>query len=179
MQQPVTFDFEQRLIMANRLIKLFIIKILKMKQRMLTIAFSLVMLLGSVAGNATGIHDQIINSFKKDFAAAQDAQWEQGKQFTKVTFKLNDQVMMAYYSTEGSLLGVTRNITSSQLPINLLTHIKKNYGAYWITDLFEIAMQNETSYYITLQNGDQTLILKSNAANGWEVYKKEKKESAL
>jgi hypothetical protein len=150
-----------------------------MKKSMLTIAFSLVMLLSSFAGNATEIRAQVINSFKKDFAAAQDVQWEQGKQFVKATFKLNGQVMVAYYSEEGNLQAVTRNITSSQLPINLLAEIKKNYGTYWITDLFEIAMSNNTSYYITLENSDQTLILKSESAHEWEVYKKQKKEQAF
>ena len=150
-----------------------------MKKSMLTMAFSLVMLLSSLTGNATEIRANIISSFKKDFAAAQDVQWEQGKQFVKATFTLNGQVMMAYYTEEGNLLAVTRNITSSQLPINLLTEIKKSYTTYWITELFEIAMSGTTSYYMTLENGDQTLILKSEAAQDWKVYKKEKKDSTL
>lgn len=150
-----------------------------MKTRIVSLAFSLVMLLCSVAGNATEIHKQAISSFKKDFAAAQDVKWESANEFARVTFKLNDQVMVAWYSNEGRLLALTRNITSSQLPINLLADIKKNYSDYWITDLFEIAMSNETSWYITLQNSDQTLILRSDAAQGWEVYKKEKKDNAM
>jgi hypothetical protein len=84
--------------------------------------------------------------------------------------------MFAYYSEEGNLLAVTRNITSSQLPIGLMTEVKKNYGGYWISDLFEIAMNGETSYYITLQNGDYSLVMKSNGNANWEVFRKERKD---
>ena len=115
------------------------------------------------------------NYFKKDFSGAQDVNWESGKDFAKATFKMNDQVMFAYYSKDGDLVAVTRNIISAQLPISLLADLKKSYGAYWITDLFEMAANNSTTYYITLQNGDQNVILKSNGASGWEMFKKEKK----
>lgn len=118
------------------------------------------------------------NSFKKEFASATNVQWEQTKEFTKATFTLNDQVMFAYYSQDGDLLAVTRNILSSQLPINLLADLKKNYTSYWITDLFEIATDQTTSYYISIESADYTVVLKSDGANGWQVFKKEKKNLA-
>ena len=86
--------------------------------------------------------------------------------------------MFAYYSEAGELIAVTRNIVSSQLPIALLTTLKKNYNSYWISDLFEISSNNDASYYVTLQSADQTVVLKSNGISGWEVYKKEKKTAA-
>jgi hypothetical protein len=118
------------------------------------------------------------NSFKKEFATATNVQWEQTKDFTKATFSLNDQVMFAYYSQEGDLLAVTRNILSSQLPINLLADLKKNYNTYWITDLFEMATNDATSYYVSIESGDYTIVLKSDGANGWQVFKKERKNLA-
>ena len=119
---------------------------------------------------------QIANaSFAKDFVAAKNANWEQHKNYAKVTFNLNDQVMFAYYSNEnGQLLAVARNILSDQLPISLMTSFKKDYSGYWISDLFEMAADGQTSYYATIQNAEQTLILKSSGFE-WSVYKTEKK----
>lgn len=121
------------------------------------------------------VNEQVINSFKKEFASAQDVSWEKSKDISKATFKLNDQVMFAYYTEEGSLLAVVRNIVSSQLPINLLSDLKKNYAGYWISDLFEMASDNTTYYYVTLQNSDQSVVMKSFGAAGWETFKKDKK----
>ena len=128
------------------------------------------------AGTITGINEKITESFKKDFATAEDVQWEKSSSFIKATFKLSGQIMFAYYSEEGSLMAVSRNITATQLPIGLLNEVKKNYREFWISDLFEIAMNNETAYYITLQNGDYTLVMKSNGGSSWDVFKKERKE---
>jgi hypothetical protein len=88
---------------------------------------------------------------------------------------MNDQVMFAYYSKNGDLVAATRNILSSQLPINLQADLKKGRNEYWISDLFEMAANSTTTYYVTLQNADQSIVLKSNGAEGWEVFKKEKK----
>jgi len=145
---------------------------------MLVWALLLTVGISSSFANFTGTVSQyVINAFKKDFASAQDVSWEQGKTFAKATFKMNEQVMFAYYTAEGELAAVTRNIQTAQLPINLLTTLKKNYEQYWITDLFEMAANNSTSYYITVENDDHRLILKSSGTTGWEVFKKEKRNA--
>ena len=131
------------------------------------------------ANDKEEVNARIAKSFQKEFAGAQQVQWVTTKEFVKATFTLNEQVVYAYYSSDGNLLGVTRNIVSGQLPINLLTGLKKNYDNYWITDLFEMATNNENTYYITLENSDHKLVLKSNGTNGWEVFKKERKQSVL
>lgn len=115
-------------------------------------------------------------SFKKDFENAQDIKWETKTKFIKATFKLGDKVICAYYSKDGDLVAMTRNILSSDLPITKQIDLAKNYKGYWITDLFEINANQETSYYVTLENADYKLILKSDS-NGWNEYKKETKNN--
>jgi hypothetical protein len=147
-----------------------------MKNKILIGVFVLLTSISSAFANGKEeVNERIIKSFEKEFAGAQHVEWTTTKDFVKVTFTLNEQVVYAFYEQNGNLLGVTRNIVSSQLPINLLTDLKKNHSAYWITDLFEMASNNENMYYVTLENGDQKLILKSSGTTGWEVYRKERK----
>jgi hypothetical protein len=149
-----------------------------MKKSILMWAMMLTMGLSSVfANNEETINQKAVSSFKKDFTQARDVKWKSSKDFVKATFKLNDQVMFAYYSQSGELMAVTRNIVSSQLPITLLSILKNNYNTYWISDLFEVSTSTDASYYITLQNADQTLVLKSDGMNGWGIHKKERKNS--
>src|SRR5450631_2347797 len=65
-------------------------------------------------------------SFRNEFKNAQVISWEVSRKFIKVTFKLNDMVLFAFYSGNGQLLAVTRNIVSSQLPINLVRELRQN-----------------------------------------------------
>ena len=147
-----------------------------MKKSILMWAMMLTMGISSAFANfEETISQRAISSFKKDFTEAQDVKWETNKDFVKATFKMNDQVMFAYYSQEGELMALTRNIVSGQLPINLLSELKKSYSAYWITDLFEVASSSDASYYVTLQDADTRMILKSNGISTWQLFKKEKK----
>lgn len=147
-----------------------------MKKSILT--WAVILMVGvstSFAHGIEGVSEKVMNSFKKEFTDAQDVQWESTKDFAKATFSIHGQVMFAYYNGEGSLLAITRNIVASQLPISLLAEVKKNYSEYWISDLFEMSAKDQTTYYITLENGDQKMVLKSDDSRTWEVYNKVKK----
>ena len=113
-------------------------------------------------------------SFKKDFENASEVKWETKHTFIKVTFKIADKIISAYYSKDGDLVAITRNILSTDLPIAKQISLAKDYKNYWISDLFEISANQETSYYATLENADYKLILKSDG-NGWNEYKKKQK----
>jgi hypothetical protein len=62
-----------------------------------------------------------------------------------------------------------RNILSNHLPARLLTTIKKNYKDYWITDLYKESINGKISYFITLENADQTVKLNTTHSTGWAV----------
>lgn len=113
-------------------------------------------------------------SFQHDFNHAQLMSTETRENFTKLIFTMNGQVMTAFYSANGDLLAVTRNIVSSQLPVSLLMSFKKHYNDYWITDLFEMSQDAESNYYLSLENADTKLTLRSNG-EGWDVYSSSKK----
>ena len=150
-----------------------------MKKRILTLALLLTISISSILANTVeGVSQKVMNSFKSDFANAREVKWESGKDFAKATFTMHEQVMFAYYSVDGEQIAVSRNIVSSQLPLNLLSDLKKNYTGFWISDLFEMASKGDTAYYMTVENGDYSIVLKSNGSSGWEVYKKDKKNPA-
>ena len=146
-----------------------------MKKGILMWAMILTMgLTGVYANNEETVNQKAVSSFKKDFSNAQDVKWEKSKDYVKATFKQDDQVMFAYYSQNGDLMAISRNIVSTHLPMSLLSQLKKSYSAYWVTELFEVSSSKDASYYVTLQSAEQTLVLKSNGLSEWEVYKKEK-----
>ena len=115
-------------------------------------------------------------SFQKEFKNAQVISWEVSRKFIKVTFKLNDMVLFAFYSGNGQLLAVTRDIVSSQLPINLVRELRQNYSNFWVTDLFEINGDEQNCYYITLENADSKVVMRSIDNEKWEIYETNSKK---
>ncbi len=147
-----------------------------MKKMILSLAA--VMMMGfSVFANGKDdvVTQEARDAFKKDFATASNIRWEERNNFLKATFSFNGQVLTAYYFSNGDLQAVVRNITSDQLPINLITSLRRDYAAFWITDLFEISSDGETTYYVTMENSDKKVVLKSDDLSTWQVYSKERK----
>jgi len=111
-------------------------------------------------------------SFNRDFYRATEVQWQHTDAYDKVSFLLDNQFMNAYYTPDGELIAVIRNIICEQLPLKLLLELKKNYSGLWISDLFEVVNADDDQYYVTLENADETLILKAKANKSWKVFKK-------
>jgi len=147
-----------------------------MKKIILSLATVMMMGFSAFAGgNGEIVSQQTREAFKKDFSTARDISWEQKENFIKATFSLNGQILYAYYNTNGDLQAVVRNIISDQLPLNLLTNLRKDYADFWITDLFEISADGQTLYYVTMENSDKKIVLKSEDLSSWEIYSKERK----
>jgi hypothetical protein len=138
---------------------------------------ALVVLISSLAVNAAGknVNEKVLNAFKTEFTTASQVEWTTGPNYYKASFVFNDKHVFAFYNAEGRLLGLTRNITTSELPLKLQADLKKNYDTYWISDLFEAAREEGTSYYLTLEDADTRLVLRASADNSWTVYEKTKK----
>lgn len=131
----------------------------------------------SFARPADNTNDIVLASFHKEFRSGNVMKVENTKDYTKVTFSLNDVVMFAYYGESGQLIAIVRNIPSTQLPIQLLMELKKNHSDCWITDLFEINSNNQTTYYVTLENSDSLTTLRADDTSGWVTYSKKTKQN--
>jgi hypothetical protein len=140
-----------------------------MKKLVLLIAIVLTTQL-SFAADAPA--SSVTRSFNRDFHTATDVQWQHSEVYDKVNFLLDNRFMNAYYTHEGELIAVTRNIVSEQLPLKLLLELKKNYADLWISELFEVVNGADDDYYISLENADEKLILKARANKNWKPYKK-------
>lgn len=139
----------------------------------LTILFSLVSL--SSFADEVKVSPIVLESFQSSFKNATEVDWSVKDNYFKVAFAMNGQYITAFYAAaDGQLIGVTRNISSIQLPISLQANLKKNYEAYWISDLFEVANEQGTSYYVTLENADTKFVLKSSGSD-WNSFQKQRK----
>jgi hypothetical protein len=138
----------------------------------LTIALSLISL--SSFANGEDVSPRAVKSFNRSFKAATEVKWTVTDNYFKADFALNGQYVSAFYDADGKMIALTRNVSSLQLPIALQADLKNNYDCYWISDVLEVANDEGTSYYITLETADEQLTLKSNG-DSWNTFKKQRK----
>ncbi len=137
---------------------------------------ALAILVSSVSAFASevNVNEKVKNAFKTEFTNASEVAWSQGDNYYKATFNYNGTYLFAFYNEEGELLALSRYISPTTLPFILQKELKKNYKGYWVSDLFEASKNSGTSYYITLENADTRIVLKS-TGNSWDMYSKHKK----
>lgn len=138
----------------------------------LTVLFSLISM--SSFASDSKVDSRVLKSFQSSFKNATEVDWTVSNNFYKANFTLNGQYVAAYFDESGNMMAITRNISSTQLPISLQTNLKNNYEGFWITDLFEVANDEGTTYYVTVENADTRLILKSSTSE-WATYQKQRK----
>ena len=144
-----------------------------MKKMIITLAIA-ISTLSAFAGEEN-VNPKVLDAFKTQFKAVKQVEWTVGTDFYRATFVYNDKHVFAYYNTDGELLGLTRYISPLDLSLNLQINLKNNYANYWISDLFEVAKTDGTTYYITLENADTKIVLKATDGNAWTFHQKTKK----
>ena len=141
-----------------------------------TLALAIAVTLSSFAGSKDNtINDKVKTAFSEKFTEATEVSWNSTASYLKASFRMNDQTMFAFYSQDGNLLGVSRNLSAPTLPLKLNAELRKISTSGWITELFEYASEEENAFYATIENADQKIFMKSSANNSWSVIRKEKK----
>ena len=118
------------------------------------------------------ISPKVLDAFEKEFSTAKEVEWSTSVNYYKAAFTFNGNHVFAFYNMDGELLGLTRYISSLDLPIGLQKDLRNDYSTYWISDLFEVANNEGTAYYITLENANAKIVLRAADAKKWETFKK-------
>jgi hypothetical protein len=141
-----------------------------MKKIITILAMTLVVSTSFASIKPETVNSQALNTFSSEFVGATGATWTINKDFYQVTFTLNGQQMFAYYNKAGEFLAVSQNISSVQLPNSLKKGLKKVMTNRWITDLFEITNNEQTSWYVTIESADEKIVLRSDNGGKWKVF---------
>lgn len=141
--------------------------------------FILLILLSSFSGRAAcnDDHDvmpQVLASFQNNFKDAREVHWQERRDFYRVEFMIGSQHFFAFYDKGGDMICTGRNLNFGQLPSMLQLQFWQRYDGYWITELFELSDEENTGYYIAVENAEYKVILQS-LGNSWTLVRKMKK----
>src|SRR5690349_4953681 len=101
-----------------------------MKKILLVITFILTLAALAFA-NEEKIKPEVLDAFKTRFSNAQDVTWVAGNNYFKASFNYYGSPMFAWYTPSGKLMGVTRYMSSTELPLYLRNTLKEKYTHYW------------------------------------------------
>jgi hypothetical protein len=142
-------------------------------KKKLTGLFVALLLLSTVTFATDGItpSEQLQKEFNRSFSQSTEVKWEKVADYYKASFLQNGQYLIVYFDAFNNIESVSRNISINMLPLVLQKSLEdKASETTWITDCFELSVENGTEYFVVMENADQKTIYQA-GDNSWEVYK--------
>ena len=121
--------------------------------------------------NDGNVPQSVISEFSHNFYLARNVKWEKIDNYYEVIFSQSGRTWFAFYSEDSDLMGIASYILSDSLPVSLGSDLKTSYSNYWISDLFKYSIKDGPGYFVTLENADQKIMLKSDDGQRWHLYK--------
>jgi len=131
--------------------------------------------LSVAASNPPEVNEKVLKAFNETFMKATDVVWNEMQNFYEARFKQSEIITRAVYDTEGNLLRTTRYYSQENLPINILTKLKKKFAGKSIYGVTELSTEEEVSYHITLQDEGNWYQVTADNYGNLELSKKFKK----
>jgi len=136
--------------------------------------FALTITAASIFNTAKASDDvtpPVLESFRNTYVHAKEVQWTTIGSGYKASFKLNNIYVTAYYTSDGSWIGTTRNIRATELSPSLRNNLRKELKNAWISDLYVLDTNEGDVYFATIESADAKKVLKSNNGRKWDHYK--------
>jgi hypothetical protein len=141
-----------------------------MKKQFLVLTAALIMTFSATFAKETpSVPASIVTELHQKFADANDVQWQTTANYYQATFTIDGHPLKAFYSFDGGLIGLSRQINVGQLPLALIADVKEKSANSTITDLFELLTDRGTEYYITYKGDKDTKTFQS-TGEYWTRY---------
>ncbi len=146
-------------------------------KKMITLVMAAALLVTTSAfasgGGGEAVSQQVKEAFSKDFAGAEQVNWETKDHFHYAEFKLNNIRFSAAYNEEGERVATSRSLRTEMLPLALSQALGSRYAGYSIAKTAtEVTFEGETSYYLAIANDKKILYLKASPNGEISVEKK-------
>lgn len=147
-----------------------------MKKLFATVAFAVMVGLTSFAADIK-VNQRVLAAFQKEFSTATNVSWEvlKNAELYHASFVYANEIMEAYFSTEGEMVAAARHISQEKLPLLVGKSLREQFGQYQFKQATEYMTSENTSYIVTLENEKASVSVRIFNNGNAEVLKKTKK----
>lgn len=148
-----------------------------MKKLLVTVAVAVMVGITSFAADNKKVNQRVLAAFEKEFTTATNVSWEvlKNEDIAHASFVYANEVMEAYFTSEGELIAVARYLSQDRLPLLVSKTLQTQYGKYQFKSASEYMAADATSYIVTLDSEKQTVVVRIYNNGSSEVMKKTKK----
>jgi hypothetical protein len=145
---------------------------------MKTSIVAFVLLLGTfpaLAGRPFDVNEKVLKLFHETFKNPKEVAWHEFEEYYEVSFKDKEVQTTVRYDADGNVLRCLRYYSGSQLPLYILSSLKKQYPDLSIFGVTEFFNGTELAYLVTMQDNKHWYTIKSDPIGNLEQTEKLKK----
>ena len=146
-----------------------------MKNLLLTGLLSVGIFASAFAIDESKISVIVRENFKEDFKGIENVEWSIKPNFVKASFTYKGEAMDAFYDFNGKKIGTSHHVTMNSLPLSARKKIANKYPNHRVTEAIEFNGQEEDSFYVSLENEKESLVIKINDQSTVSLFKKSSK----
>jgi hypothetical protein len=129
--------------------------------------------LSSFAGE---INKAILQSFHQQFGQPSEVVADEVDGMARISFKQNNERFAAYYSQEGELIVISKEINSDQLPLMMKQKLEKHLKDATVSECYQMESKGSISYVVVLQSARKTTTYRNDGTGWYQVTSKRKKQ---
>lgn len=137
--------------------------------------FAILIAASSFASPKAGPNDAVLKVFNTTFPQAEGVEWFENSDHYLVNFKEAGILTKITYDKDGNIMNSIRYYEAKNLPINILTAIKRKYSDKKIIGVTELTSQEGLSYHIKLEDDKTVYTVKASPDANLDVVEKFKK----
>ena len=144
----------------------------------LTATFFMLVLSTAFANDGPVVGRRTMETFIKEFYGATDVRWTGSEGFQQARFTFLDQVIIAYFSDDGKLIGTARNILFQALPLPVIQSFQRQFPDGYSIWVHEVVNEEGIMYWLKLEARGKAYHIKSDAQGNFLKIEAIKKTSA-
>lgn len=132
-----------------------------MKKLLFTALIAVSISTGSFAQSADENYKAVQN-FEASFAGANNVGWSLKDNLSVASFTQDESNVKVFYNSEGDFIATTKEVKMDELPTFAKRIIAKKYSGYTVKEAFEFKSDDETDYFVAIENENKNIVLKVN-----------------
>jgi len=135
---------------------------------------------GKKAEKTTTVSYSVQNQFNADFSDATNVVWTITPNTQKASFTDNGVKMTAFYSLQGEYMGVTQDVTYSEISAKAKKQITDKYKDYDVNEVIKLVTNDsnvnfdQTVYFVDLKNPQSEVLVRVTPSSDVYFFKQVK-----
>jgi hypothetical protein len=131
-----------------------------MKKLLLSALIAVSVFSSAFAEPVIKVNSRILADFKGKFKVTDQVKWDVTANYVKAMFVENNVTTEVFYNVDGEYIGTSQPISLDNVLTAAKRSLAKKYADYTAKEAIKFENEEETAYFISVENDKRALVLK-------------------